>query len=109
MAVEAAAARPQRCRSLRHHTDFRLLWAGQSVSLVGSAVSFVALPLVALLVLHADTFEVGILTAVERLPPLVVGPLVGPLADRGSRLRLMVVADPRHGPPVIRPVWARRV
>lgn len=35
----------------------------------------------------------GLLTAVERLPPLLVGPLVGPLADRGSRWRLMIVAD----------------
>ncbi|HEY2672531.1 MAG TPA: MFS transporter [Rugosimonospora sp.] len=85
------ASRPR--RGLRHHPDFRLLWAGQSVSLVGSAVSFVALPLVALLVLHVDAFHMGVLTAVERLPPLVVGPLAGPLADRGSRLRLMVVAD----------------
>ncbi len=73
--------------------DFRLFWAGQSVSLVGSAVSFVALPLVALLLLHVDAFAMGLLTAAERLPPLVVGPLVGPLVDRGSRWRLMLVAD----------------
>lgn len=69
------------------------MWAGQSVSLVGSAVSFVALPLVALLVLHVDAFHMGLLTAVERLPPLLIGPLAGPLVDRGSRLRLMIVAD----------------
>ncbi len=80
-------------RVLHRHRDFRLFWAGQSVSLVGSAVSFVALPLVALLVLHVDAFHMGLLTAVERLPPLLVGPLAGPLADRGSRWRLMVVAD----------------
>jgi hypothetical protein len=52
------------------------------VSLVGSAVSFIALPLVALPVLHVNAFHRGVLTAVERLPPLVVGPLAGPLADR---------------------------
>jgi MFS family permease len=63
------------------------------VSLIGSAVSFVALPLVALFALHANAFQMGVLTAVERLPPLLLGPLAGPLADRRSRWRLMLVAD----------------
>lgn len=80
-------------RGLHRHREFRLFWAGQSISLVGSAVSFVALPLVALLVLKANAFQMGLLTAVERLPPLVIGPLAGPLVDRGSRWRLMVIAD----------------
>jgi MFS family permease len=91
MSPGALTSQPR--RSLRRHRDFRLFWAGQSVSLVGSAVSFVALPLVALLTLHVDALHMGVLTAVERLPPLLVGPLAGPLADRGSRWRLMIVAD----------------
>lgn len=90
---EPATATSGRRRGLHHHREFRLFWAGQSVSLVGSAVSFVALPLVALVVLHVDAVAMGVLTAVERLPPLLIGPIAGPLVDRGSRLRLMIMAD----------------
>ncbi len=47
------------------HRDFRLLWAGETISHFGSQVSVLVLPLVAVLYLHASTFEVGVLTALE--------------------------------------------
>lgn len=40
--------------------DVRILWAGQGVSSVGNAVSVLALPLVALLDLHAHAWQVGL-------------------------------------------------
>jgi len=58
-------------RSLIHHRDFDFLWAGQTVSRIGTEVSVLAIPLIAIQVLDATTFEVGALTAVETLPFLL--------------------------------------
>ena len=79
--------------SLLQHRDFRLLWAGQTVSRVGTEVSVLALPLIAIQVLHATTFEVGSLTAVETLPFLLVGLPAGAWVDRLRRRRVLIVAD----------------
>ena len=62
---------------LRANRDFRLLWIGESVSELGTTVTLVALPFVALIVLHATTFEVASLTAAET----IFWPVHG-LADR---------------------------
>ena len=80
-------------RSLLFHRDFRLLWAGESASLVGSAVSYVAFPLVAVLTLKASAFEVGVLTMAGKLPPLVFGAFAGVVVDRLPRRKLMIGAD----------------
>jgi hypothetical protein len=49
--------------TLWRHRNFLLLWGGQTVSEMGSAVTQLALPLIAVVVLGASTFEVGLLTA----------------------------------------------
>ena len=72
---------------------FRRLWAGQSVSVFGSQVSVLALPLTAVLVLHASTFEVGVLSAVETLAFLVIALPAGAWVDRRRRRPVMVAAD----------------
>jgi hypothetical protein len=51
-------------RSLRHSPDFLKLWAGETVSLFGSQITALALPLTAVLLLGAGPFEMGLLTAV---------------------------------------------
>ena len=79
--------------SLWRHRDFRLLWAGQTVSRVGTEVSLLAIPLIAIQVLHATTFEVGALTAIETLPFLLVGLPAGAWVDRMRRRRVLIVAD----------------
>jgi hypothetical protein len=53
--------------------DFRLLWTGETTSCLGSSISGVALPLVALSVLHASVFAVSALTAAAWLPWVLVG------------------------------------
>lgn len=82
-----------RIRELFLHHDFGWLWAGQSVSLVGSSVSFIGLPLVAVLILHVSPFQLGLIAAAERLPPVLFGPFAGPVADRYSRYRIIAIAD----------------
>jgi hypothetical protein len=44
---------------LLRHRDARLLWGGETVSELGSQVSLLAIPLLAVGTLHATTFEMG--------------------------------------------------
>ncbi|MFG3420759.1 MFS transporter [Micromonospora sp. NPDC048063] len=78
---------------LLRHRDFRLLWAGQTASAVGSNVTTVALPLVAVTVLDAGAFGVAVLTAASWLPWLLVGLPVGAWVDRLPRRPLMIACD----------------
>lgn len=78
---------------LLRHRDFLLLWSGQTVSDVGTAISIVVLPLIAVVYLHATAFEVGALAALEWLPWLLIGLPAGVWVDRSRRRRLMIGAD----------------
>ncbi|MEU7612223.1 MFS transporter [Micromonospora sp. NPDC049204] len=78
---------------LLRHRDFRLLWTGQTVSSIGSNVTTVALPLVAVAVLDAGTFQVAVLTAAAWLPWLLIGLPAGAWVDRLPRRSVMVVCD----------------
>lgn len=78
---------------LRSNRDFRLLWAGNTISLTGDAVSGIALPLVAIYTLHATAFEVGVLTAVVWVPQLLLGLPAGVWMDRVRRRPVMIAAD----------------
>jgi sugar phosphate permease len=80
MATDTAAA--TRTGGVLRGRDFRLLWAGQSISVTGSAVTTFALPLVAVRTLGADTLMMGVLTAMVWLPWLVIGLHAGAWADR---------------------------
>lgn len=72
---------------------FALLWLGQSTSAVGSAVTTVALPLVAVETLHAGPAGVALLTAATWLPWLLIGLPAGVWVDRWPRRRTLLVAD----------------
>lgn len=73
--------------------DFVKLWLGQFVSEAGSQVSVLALPTVAILVLHATPFQVGVLTALEFLAFPTLGLIAGVYADRIRRIRIMAACD----------------
>ncbi|MFI2262490.1 MFS transporter [Streptomyces tubercidicus] len=77
---------------LRRHRDFRLLWCGETAGKFGTAVSGVAMPLVAVSTLHAATFEVGLISACGWLPWLLIGLPVGVWVDRLRRRPLMLAA-----------------
>ena len=57
---------------LWRHADFRRLWAGQTVSLVGSQVTALALPVAAALTLHATALQMGLLSVAGSLPILLL-------------------------------------
>ncbi len=78
---------------LWHNGDFLLLWSAQSVSQLGSEVTGLALPLAAIFVVHAGTFEVAALNVVDLLPFVVFSLPAGVWVDRLRRRPLMVTAD----------------
>ncbi|MGC9670825.1 MFS transporter [Planosporangium sp. 12N6] len=77
---------------LRHH-DFRQLFIADTISQFGTQVTMLALPLVAVLALHADPFEVGVLAACESAAFLLIGLPAGAWVDRMRRRNVLVVGD----------------
>ncbi|MDQ6857207.1 MAG: MFS transporter, partial [Candidatus Dormibacteraeota bacterium] len=78
---------------LREQT-FRRYWTGQTISLFGDQVSVLALPLTAILVLHAGAAETGYLTAAGLAPSLLFSVVAGGWVDRkGRRRQVMLTAD----------------
>jgi MFS family permease len=79
---------------LRENREFRLFFAGQTVSLFGDQVTLIALPLTAVLVLDAGPAQMGYLTAAGLLPNLLFALHAGAWVDRrGRRRQTMIVAD----------------
>jgi MFS family permease len=77
---------------LRGSRDFRLLFAGQMVSLVGSQLTVVAVPFQVYAITHSS-LQVGAVSLVQ-VVPLVAGALIGgSLADAADRRRLLVVTS----------------
>jgi MFS family permease len=73
------------------------LFAAEAVSTVGSQMTVVALPLIAVLLLHANPLEMGALHACSLLPRLLLGPVVGLLIDKHSRRRVLLVTNSING------------
>jgi MFS family permease len=78
---------------LREQT-FRRYWGAQTISMSGDQISFIALPLAAVLALHASAAEMGYLGALVWVPSLLFGLHAGLWADRrGHRRATMIAAD----------------
>ena len=77
---------------------FRTFWTGQTISLFGDQVSLIAVPLTAVLLLHARPEQMGLLTAAGLLPSLLFSVPAGIWLDRhGHRRRAMLLADVARG------------
>ncbi|WP_326957219.1 MFS transporter [Amycolatopsis sp. NBC_01286] len=80
-------------KGLWGNRDFRLLWTGETTSMLGSMVASTALPLVAVITLGASTFQVALLTAVAWLPWLVIGLPAGAWVDRLPKRPVMLACN----------------
>jgi MFS family permease len=88
--IEATAETPP----LRKQPEFLKLWAAQSISQLGDQITYLALPLVAVLTLEASAAQMGLLTAAELMPHLLFSLMAGVWIERSAnRRRLMIVAD----------------
>ena len=73
---------------LRVSRDFRLLFAGQGVTLFGSMMTFVALPMQMFQLTHSS-FAVGMLSVAEFVPMISMAFVGGALADYVDRRRMV--------------------
>ena len=77
---------------LWRQTDFLDFWGAATISLAGDAVTRLALPLVAIVVLDATPFQVGLLGGAQLAPFLLIGLPAGAIVDRIARKRRLLVA-----------------
>jgi MFS family permease len=78
---------------LRRRRDFRLLLIGQTTSQLGAQVSGVAIPLLAVLVLHASPLQLGLVTASGTIAFALIGLPAGAWIDAWPRKRVLVISD----------------
>jgi len=86
-------ARSQTSRTLWSEAAFLKLWVGQSISNFGSAITNLALPLTAVVLLHASSGQMGVLRAMLTFPALFMSLLFGVWVDRLLRRPLLMAAD----------------
>jgi len=78
---------------LWRHRDFLKLWSAETISQVGSQVSNLAIPLVAILVLDASAFEVAALGTALFLPFIFFTLPAGVWVDRWPRRPILIAGD----------------
>ena len=88
--MSARAARPG---TPRLGEGFRSVWTATAFTALGAQVTAVALPLLAVLTLHASPGEVGLLATAQWLPFLLIALPLGVLFDRVRRRPLLVAAE----------------
>lgn len=89
--MSTAAARPGAASDRAFsHRGFRLLWTGETVSLLGTSTSSLLLALVAAVQFSASPFWMGLLTAVTWLPWLLIGLPAGAWVDSWNPRRVMI-------------------
>ncbi|WP_320777694.1 MFS transporter [Streptomyces sp. CRN 30] len=84
---------PTRARTLWRDADFRRLWIGQTASQLGEHTTLVVLPLFAVLTLHTDAGQLGVLRAVGQAPILLLSLFAGAWVDRWRTRTTMVRTD----------------
>lgn len=85
-------SRSSRAGLLRHH-DFRQLFLGDTISQFGTQLTVLALPVLAVRVLDADAFQMGLLGFCEFLAFLVIGLPAGAWVDRWRKRRVLITND----------------
>lgn len=75
---------------LRRNRPFVFFWFAQLLSNAGTQVSELAIPLIAVLTLSAGPVGMGVLTAMESLPSLLLVLFLGVLVDRVRRVRMLL-------------------
>ncbi|OGO28314.1 MAG: hypothetical protein A2136_02520 [Chloroflexi bacterium RBG_16_54_11] len=77
--------------------DFSRLWLGQGISLIGSQITLLALPITAAVTLGASPLQMGFLSAVGSAPALLFGLLAGVWVDRYKRRPILIGSDIGRG------------
>ncbi|HEX8220831.1 MAG TPA: MFS transporter [Chloroflexia bacterium] len=78
---------------LSANPDFMRMWAGETISMFGSQITYIAIPLTAALVLHAEPGEMGVLQAAGFAPFLLLTLFAGVWVDRNRRRPILVLTN----------------
>jgi MFS family permease len=73
--------------------EFMKLWTAETISQLGTQVSILALPLIAISVLDSSPFEVALLGTIEYLPFILISLPAGVWVDRMRRRPILIVGD----------------
>jgi hypothetical protein len=76
-----------------YSSDFRRFWLAQTISLFGTEVTSLALPLTAALTLQASAGEMAVMAALRNTPHLLFGLMAGVWVDRARRRRILLGSD----------------
>ena len=79
--------------SLIRDRDFLKLWTAQTVSVLGTQVTILAVPILAALALRVSPLEFGLLATLEYLPTLILGLPAGVWVDRLRRRPILIAGD----------------
>jgi MFS family permease len=87
----ASSPRPVRLGALRHR-DFRLFWIGQLVSQIGTWMQSVAQAWLVLELTHSP-LHLGIVSALQFTPVLLLSPVGGVLSDRFAKRKVLLISQ----------------
>jgi MFS family permease len=90
---DAEALAGQADRSLWHDRNFLTLWSGQTLSEFGAQISMLGIPVLAVVLLDATAFQVGVLDAAGLVAFLIIGLPAGVWVDRMRKRHVMIWAD----------------
>lgn len=91
--IPAAGTNPAPERSLWHDGNFLTLWSGQTLSEFGAQISMLGIPVLAVVLLDATAFQVGVLDAAGLVAFLLIGLPAGVWVDRMRKRHVMIWAD----------------
>ena len=77
---------------IRRNPNFRYLWGGQVVSLLGDWFNLIASAIL-IAELTGSGFAVGVLFTIRMLAPFLIAPIAGICADRYNRKHLLIITD----------------
>ena len=92
-AAPDAPAPARKSRGAFRQPDFVKLWTAATISLLGTQVTFIAIPVIAVLILNASPFEVALIGTLEFLPFLLFTLPAGVWVDRLPRRRILITGD----------------
>jgi len=89
----AVASKPPSPFLVFRHKNFSLMWTGQLVSTIGSALTSLAASILVYQITEGSALSVGLMLMATAAPSLLVGLIAGVFVDRYDRRRIMIIAD----------------
>lgn len=77
----------------KSNKHFRLFWTGQTISMFGSQITLIGLPLTAVYLLNANSFQMGIFQAVATIPFFLFSLFAGVWIDQNKKKPVLIICN----------------